>query len=144
MKIVGAGDPTQLGYLAKVGENYYSYNVDSTNAIFTPRLWANVRASNSQKRLNNDRYIRVTRELEKIYKVNKKDYDKSKSESFTYLESTSKLNTLSYLHDSTRIVGDRIVTALDRQIVDILAAKLSEDPKVTLGVLTADGKLPAE
>jgi len=38
MKIIGAGDPTQLGHLIKVGNDYYEYNMDSINAIFTPRL----------------------------------------------------------------------------------------------------------
>ncbi len=38
MKIIAAGDPTQLGYLAEINGSFYSYNIDSVNAIFTPRL----------------------------------------------------------------------------------------------------------
>ena len=38
MKIIATGDPTQLGNLVKVNKDYYSYNVDGINAIFTPRL----------------------------------------------------------------------------------------------------------
>jgi hypothetical protein len=144
MKIIGAGDPTQLGYLAKVDGDYYNYNVDAINAIFTPRLWSSVRVSNNQKRLNNDRYIRVTRELGKIYNNNKDDYSKSKSESFSYLEATKDLNTLSYFQDSTNIVGERIVNSLDKELVSILAKKINENPKITIGVLTSDGLIPED
>jgi hypothetical protein len=38
MKIIAAGDPTQLGKLAEISDSFYSYNVDSVNAIFTNRL----------------------------------------------------------------------------------------------------------
>jgi len=38
MKIIGAGDTSQLGYLAKVGGRYFSYNIESMNSIFMPKL----------------------------------------------------------------------------------------------------------
>ena len=38
MKIIGAGDTSQLGYLAKIGNRYFSYNVESMNSIFAPKL----------------------------------------------------------------------------------------------------------
>ena len=31
MKIIAAGDPTQLGKLAEISDSFYSYNVDSVN-----------------------------------------------------------------------------------------------------------------
>ena len=144
MKIIATGDPTQLGNLVKVNKDYYSYNVDGINAIFTPRLWATIRSANNQKRLNNDRYIRVVRELEKIYKGNKSDYEKSSNEALAYLEMTKDLNTLAYYETSTAIAGDKIVKDLDKSIVNILAAKQQADPKVTIGIMTSDGNLPEE
>lgn len=148
MKVIAAGDPTQLGYLAEIEGKYYNYNIGSTNAIFTPRLWTSIRSSNNQKRLNNDRYIRIVRELENIYdkhiEADDVDYEKAKSDSLAYLETNKTLNTLSYHQSSTEIAGDRIVTALDKEIVTIIANKLKEDPKKTIGVLTEDGRIPEE
>jgi len=144
MKIIAAGDPTQLGYLANVNKNFYSYNVDAINAIFTPRLWSSVRSSNGQKRLNNDRYIRIVREIEKIYKNSKGYYDKAAEDSLRYLRNNVELNTLSYFEAQNDFAGDKIVTALNKEIVTTIKSQMDKNPEFTLGVLTEDGKLPED
>lgn len=144
MKIIAAGDPTQLGYLVKANGEYYSYNIDAVNAIFTPRLWSSVRASNSQKRINDDRYKRVTRELTNIYKESKGIYTQAADKALAYLKTTKDLNTLSYFQDENNLSGDRIVKSLDKELVSILAKIKQRNPSVIIGVLTKDGTLPEE
>lgn len=142
MKIIGAGDPGQLGYLARVGDNYYEYNIGAINAVTTPKLWVSVRSSNNQKRLNTERYVRITRDVTDIYKKNKIDYDKSKNETLSYLEDNSDLNILSYFEDENRLNGDKIVTELDLNTVTTLKNIITKDPNAKIGILTSDGKLP--
>jgi len=148
MKIIGAGDTTQLGYLAKIGDQYVQYNINTYNAIFTPRLWLSVRSSNNQKRLNDDKYKRINREVESIYdKENDNripDYDKAKLDALTYLNNTKRENLLAYHQKSNIITGDKIMTSLDKDTVAVIAAKLKEDSTKTLGILTSNGKLPED
>lgn len=155
MKIIAAGDPTQLGYLAKVGESYYEYNIGAINSIFTPKLWATVRASNSQKRLNNEILIRVTREVESIFKKNNKDnsldalraFENSQKQSATYLENTKELNVVSYYENEDKIEGDKIIKSLDAQTVRILANIVKQEPTVKIGILVdreGEDSLPEE
>ena len=58
MKIVGLGDPNQMGFQIELGTKqkpeYITYNINALNATFTPTLMTTIRATNDQKRINND------------------------------------------------------------------------------------------
>ena len=144
MKIIAAGDPTQLGYLAEINGNFYSYNIDSVNAIFTPRLWATVRASNNQKRVNNDRLVRIVDRIKNIYTDNRDNYDSAKKESQTYLENTKELNSLSYYEKPDALSGDKIVNKLDQSTVGQLKRIIDKNPDAIIGILTKNGSLSEE
>lgn len=144
MKIIAAGDPSQLGNLVEISGNYFSYNIDSINAIFTPKLQATVRASNNQKRLNNDRLSRVTEKITSVYEESQGNYGDAEKQSNTYLDSTQELNTLSYYEIPDALAGDKIVKSLDAAMVSRLKAIVDKDPTVIIGILTSDGNLPEE
>ena len=142
MKIIGAGDDNQLGYLSKIDNKYYEYNISSVNAIFTPKLWASVRSSNNQQRINTERFVRITRDVTKMYKDNKGDHETSNSEALKYLETNKELNTLSYFEDDNTINGSKIITELDKKTVNTLKNIIQKDSSVKIGILTKDNKLP--
>ena len=144
MKIVGAGDQNQLGYSAEIGGKFYSYNVNSVNAIFTPRLWSTVRPMNNQKRDNNDMFVGITEQLTAIQKKFGDDLNKAKKESEKFLKDVNTITALSYFMNDNTLNGDYITTADNKIPFKTLKNIVSQNPNKTIGVLTKTGQLTPE
>ena len=143
MKVIGAGDPTQMGYLLNVGGSYYNYNINSINAIFAPRLWASVRSANTQQRTNIDRLNRINSKADSLYE-NVSDYKDADTKLIAYLETTAELNLLSYYEDDKTINGSKIQKSFDQATANRLKNIVKNDSSAIIGILTKNGELPEE
>lgn len=148
MKLVGAGDQNQLGYLAQVKGKYYNYNVNTVNAIFTPRLWSTVRASNNQKRDNNDMMVGLVDAISKIYDKHNGDpnTENATNEAINFLKDVNTITSLSHYvsEKEDKINGDLVTSVNDKSIFKILKSIIDKDPSKVIGILTTTGTLDSE
>ena len=157
MKIVGLGDPNQMGFQIELGTKqkpeYITYNINALNATFTPTLMTTIRATNDQKRINNDFLLNVSNKSSEIF--NKHNRDKK----LTVGEITSKANSelrSNYLNDIKQNIGLKYYLGkegfrgdyIQKNPKDISVLKnikesidLAEGEKPTFNILTQSGKL---
>lgn len=144
MKIVGAGDPTQLGYLAKVDNLYYSYNIDAMNAIFTPRLWTTVRSANNQKRENNETFNEIVNKLTSIYKELNGEPELATTKAIEFLKNVNTITGLNYHISDTQITGDIILKNYDKSLFLKLKKIIDSNPEKSIGILTNNGSIDSK
>lgn len=159
MKVVGLGDQNQMGFQIELKEgkkySYLNYNINSLNAVFTPTLMTTIRATNDQKRINNDFLLNLVDKSAEIFQKYNRD------ESLGSQEITRKANTelhaeyldnvkqnigLKYYLKNDEFRGDFIQTKKEDISVltaiksSIDASKETGKPE-TLNILTRNGKL---
>ena len=144
MKVVGAGDQNQMGYMVELGSETLSYNVNQVNAIFTPRLWSTVRSSNNQKRVNNELVVSLADNMEKIHLKHGSDSMAANAESEKFLKDVSTITALSYYLTKDALNGDYITNANDKSVFTTLKNIVSKNPNKTIGILTKNGTLSEE
>ena len=132
IKLVVAGDIAQNG----VTFNNTSYNIDRVSGIFTPFLNLTVRASNSQKRDNNDSLSALVRKSIKIFEDPGKD-------SPTIMNYIGKGVPLKYFLNKNTINGDVLTTSneIPTNILNTLKNIITEDPTKIIGILSDNGEL---
>ena len=140
MKIIGAGDTSQLGYLAKVGGRYFSYNIESMNSIFMPKLWSSIRSTNVQSKMNGEIIERLSSSISSIYNENSTDPNLASSLSNQFLEQSNaaKLNLLSYYENNEDLFGAKIVSSLTTQLLKPIINNIKLNPNKLIGILTED------
>ena len=144
MKIIGAGDPTQLGYLADIEGSQYQYNTNVMNAIFTPRLWTSIRSSSNQKRDNNDMYVGLTQRVDNIYNANNGNPEEAAKLSLELLTNVNTITALSYHISDEKITGDIITKDTDKSLFMKLKNIIDVNPEKTIGIMTDNGTLDSK
>lgn len=156
MKIIGAGDSAQMGYLAKVDGNYYNYNINGINAIYTPRLWATIRATNSSKRDNEDAFMGITDKIITFFeneqkrgvleKISAEEVEKEATrKSLEFLKSVDSITGLSSYRKGDKLLGDIIIKDFDKSLfAKLKAIATNPNNKKTIGILTDNGSLSPE
>lgn len=122
-KVVAAGDTTQKGALVKG----VSYNVDRVSGVFTTPLDITIRASNVQKRVNND-------VMSGLVKAVKREYESEKDLQKALSIIRGKLKFRYYIDDNT-ITGDLITNKISKKLLNPIKNNLSKNPEKTLGIL---------
>lgn len=159
MKVVGLGDQNQMGFNItdnrNKGKTTFNYNVNALNSTFTPTLMTSVRATNDQKRINNDFVLGLVNESIKIFnKYNlqpslkpKEVTNKSNLEFKNEFLNNIKHNIgLKYYLKNNDFKGDYIQTnesdlsAITAIKNSLRSASESGNP-LKLGILTRNGKL---
>lgn len=147
MKVIGLGDPTQQGYKMESGGEFVEYNLNTLNAVFTPSLEFTVRASNDQKRANNDMLNNLVKEAIKHYNSQPDDLE-IKSINLKLKEYLDNLGSdihLKYYKNNNTIKGDYIIDSYDNiATFSILSNAIKENPNVKLGILTQNGVMNPE
>lgn len=141
MKIIAAGDPNQLGYFIESSNNYFTYNVNAINGIFTPKLWTTVRSTNNQKRVNGDFLIGLVETISEIYN-NVNDRESGNKIAKEYISKNRYV--LDWYQDEKSINGDVITDKLYKHQLLSIANSLSENPERTLGILTDNGEIDSD
>lgn len=128
-KIVGAGDPSQIGAIY-AGYDNLSFNIDRVSGIYTPRLSIAVRSMNSQKRANNDHLSAITKKAVSVYETSE-DVPK-------VLELISSGVLFKYFLDSETLSGDYLTNSntIPEDILKTLGNIVKNNPAVTIGILS--------
>lgn len=158
MKVLLVGDPTQMGYKTKVGEEYIEYNMDGIDGVFTPYLSTSIRSSNPSKRINHDlvhSLVKISVEHIKentidIMEGRAEDYSQANLKTRDYLNAVGNETSLQHYKDAQEFQGDLINTsykdiqALKSIVGAIKKAELEGLDKISIGVLTATGEISPE
>ena len=144
MKVIGAGDPTQLGYLAEIDGKFYEYNVNAVNSINVPRLWSTIRASNVQKRTNNDTFTGLVQKVVSVYRKHSRDPITAENEAKEFLKNVNTITGLSNYSSDNELYGDIITDKPDKRILTSIKNAIAEDPNKKIGILSDNGEIDAE
>lgn len=155
MKVVGLGDQTQMGFGVSVSDKeFLNYNVNGTNALFTPTLVTSIRATNDQKRLNLDTVLGLVNQSLSFFSDATKEKDADKytraSEKFKqYLSKIDKEIGLKYYMSTNNLKGDYITNSLQdltplKAIKNAIDIAKDKDQRLTLGILSKNKVLHPE
>jgi len=143
MKIVAAGDPTQLGYFIDDKGTLFDYNVGRLNGLFTPQLFATVRASNAQQRENSDCLLGLFDSISPFYKTVSNSDELQVAQDKAVARAIESRLSLSYYHDDKTFNGERILDNYNEKVFNTLKWVIDNpDPDKlpkTIGILTNDG-----
>lgn len=120
MKIVAAGDPTQLGYFIDDKGTLFDYNVGRLNGLFTPQLFATVRASNAQQRENSDCLLGLFDSISPFYKTVSNSDELQVAQDKAVARAIESRLSLSYYHDDKTFNGERILDNYNEKVFNTL------------------------
>ena len=154
MHVVLAGDNTQLGFRLLYNGKRYAFNLDFMDAIYTPRLTTQVRASNDQQRVNFDiinNLNKLASDIKNKTNIEFRDNNITKSvvtEANARIQDRFKniLTDLKYANKDDKFRGNYIVKS-ESDIVNLNSIKSeidsakAEGREITVGILTENGEI---
>ncbi|MDD4624095.1 MAG: hypothetical protein PHX40_01855 [Bacilli bacterium] len=135
-KIVALGDQNQLGYTVKVHNNYYNYNIQGINSIYTPVLFTTVRSANDQKRTNNDILLNLSKTASQLTE-NISNATVINEIIRTKLKDINTETGLKYYLDKDNFKGDYIIKNYNQsEPFKVISNLYKNNPELKIGVLT--------
>jgi hypothetical protein len=153
MKIVAAGDDTQLGYnvertVSQYGQNelqLFEKNIDSIDGLFVNKLFTTIRSSNSQKRDNNDLLVGLNTKIKSYYDNIKtyKEFIEAQNKVQAFLKDINTITSLNYYHDDNTLNGDIILNNYNEKVFKTLKT-ITDSSDKNIGILTNNGIISEE